>query len=99
MQDSMQIFLKFQLLASCFVLANVGCSFSLESKVVGTVTYAGKPVPNAIVSFQGKSGGPGTYAMTNEEGEYSLRTGSNQGVIVGTYRACAYHHLRASSCQ
>ena len=67
--------------------AIVGCGSSLESTVSGTISYAGKPVPNAIVTFQGKSGGPGAYAMTNDTGEYSLRTGSNYGVLVGTYRA------------
>ena len=65
----------FQLVVYCLLVAIAGCGSSLESTVSGTVTYASKPVPNAIVSFQGKSGGPGAYAMTNEAGEYSLRTG------------------------
>ena len=72
-------------LLSLAVLA--GCGSSLESTVSGTVTYAGKPVPDAIVSFHGKSGGAGAYGMTNESGEYSLRTGSNRGVLQGTYLA------------
>ena len=72
----------------CSLQMLTGCSSSLESTVNGTVTYAGEPVPNAIVSFQGKTGGPGAYAMTNEAGEYSLRTGSNRGVLVGAYLAC-----------
>ena len=88
MQGSSQLRFRCLLVAGLFVSAIVGCSSSLESTVSGTITYAGKPVPNAIVSFQGKSGGPGCYAMTNEAGEYSLRTGSNRGVLVGTYRAC-----------
>ena len=43
---------------------------------------------NAMVIFQGKSGGPGAYGMADESGEYSLRTGSNRGVLQGTYRVC-----------
>ena len=87
MQGSSQLRIRCLLVTGLFVSAIVGCGSSLESTVSGTISYAGKPVPNAIVTFQGKSGGPGAYAMTNDAGEYSLRTGSNYGVLVGTYRA------------
>ena len=87
MQRSSQLRIRCLLVAGLFVSAIVGCGSSLESTVSGIISYAGKPVPNAIVTFQGKSGGPGAYAMTNDTGEYSLRTGSNYGVLVGTYRA------------
>ena len=87
MQGSLQLRFRYLLVAGVLVSPMVGCSSSLQSTVSGTISYAGKPVPNAIVTFQGKSGGPGAYAMTNDAGEYSLRTGSNYGVLVGTYRA------------
>ena len=88
MQDAAQCRYFFLLAACCLMVATGGCGSGLESSVTGTITYAGKPVPNAIISFQDKSGGAGAYAMTNESGEYSLRTGSNQGALQGTYRAC-----------
>ena len=87
MQGSSQLRIRCLLVTGLFVSAIVGCGSSLESTVSGIISYAGKPVPNAIVTFQGKSGGPGAYAMTTDTGEYSLRTGSNYGVLVGTYRA------------
>ena len=55
-------------------------------EVQGTVTYEGKPLPNATVKFQPQEGRP-SYGKTDESGHYSLLfMGEDWGAIVGDHQ-------------
>ena len=61
--------------------------------VSGKITLDGKPLADAHVVFQPENnskapGIGGSYAFTNEKGEYTLRTfeGDQAGAAVGTHR-------------
>lgn len=68
------------------VAQSIGCSDQLESTLSGTVTFEGKPVPHALLSFQYKGRGPAAYTLTDEEGSYYARTGGHVGLLPGTYQ-------------
>ncbi len=70
----------------------LGCSDAPKTGLVsGTVHLDGKPLANALVSFQPVGSqlnpGPGSTGRTNEKGEYSLQViGGGRGAIVGKHR-------------
>lgn len=64
----------------------IGCGSQLESTLSGTVTFEGKPLPHAMLSFQYKGKGPAAYSLTDEEGYYYARTGGHIGLLLGTYQ-------------
>jgi hypothetical protein len=67
-----------------FCLA-IGCSSSTAPKLVpadGIVTYMGKPVAGATVLFSPEKG-PLASGVTDMEGKYDLKTGTNRGVTAG----------------
>jgi hypothetical protein len=76
--------------ALLFVL---GCGSSGKlAPVSGVVTLNGKPLANALVSFQpiagqGTSPGVGSYGTTDAAGKYSLRTADTDapGAVVGNH--------------
>jgi hypothetical protein len=74
------------------VVLVLGCGGPNLAPVSGTVTLDGKPLAKASVTFQPNSPGqlnpgPGSTALTNEKGEYSLQqTGGGKGAIVGMHR-------------
>lgn len=76
--------------ALLFVL---GCGSSGKlAPVSGVVTLNGKPLANALVSFQpiasqGTSPGVGSYGTTDSAGKYSLRTADTDapGAVVGNH--------------
>ena len=72
-------------LVLCAILA--GCGEQLESTVQGTVTYQGSPLASAIIDFQNTKQGPNAAGFTDEDGYYSLKTGSTLGLPAGTYQA------------
>lgn len=65
----------------------VGCGGDMESSLTGTVTFQGKPLPHALVSFQHKGRGATAYTMTDDSGYYYARTGGQNGLTPGTYQA------------
>ena len=67
--------------------ALTGCGDGLESTVHGTVTYNESPVASAIVDFQNTAAGPSAAGYTDASGNYTLMTGSSQGLPAGTYKA------------
>ena len=78
------------LLTTLLIAVSVGCGGSgpRTASVVGTVTYRGKPVANADVSFMpmDASGRPAT-GRTDAEGRFALGTfESSDGAIPGTYQ-------------
>lgn len=55
-------------------------------KVRGVVTYKGKPVSGADVTFNCEEKGRSAFGRTNENGEYQLTTfGSNDGAVAGKH--------------
>ena len=79
---------------ACFTLAtslSAGCGKSGQvpvAKVRGTITYRGKPVAKAAISFiPEKAGTIPALATTDENGEYVLGTyGATDGAPVGPCR-------------
>jgi hypothetical protein len=75
-----------------------GCSSGPKFvPVSGTVALDGKPLANAVVQFSpaappGKieAAGPGSMAVTNEQGHYALKVigtdGKTDGAVVGEHR-------------
>jgi hypothetical protein len=67
----------------------LGCGDPKRASVSGSVTLDGKPLPNALVSFQpvgeGQvAPGPGSTGRTDEKGEYTLQvSGGGKGAVVG----------------
>ena len=64
-----------QSVAACLatVLMLAGCGQPTMAKVSGTVTWQGKPVPDAMVQFIHKNR-PGATGRTDSEGRFSLTT-------------------------
>lgn len=80
----------FILFTLCVTLAGCGGGSGLDLHPAGgKVTYNGKPVPNATVSFISDDS-PLAIATTDAEGEFSLRTGTEQGATSGTYKVTVY---------
>ena len=77
------------LIMTCVVIAACpGCEEPGTPKVQvsGTVTFKGKPLKGAIVSFTPKSGGLPASGTTDSAGKYALSTESNlDGAVVGDY--------------
>ena len=68
------------------ILVAVGCGRSDMAKVSGTVTWQGKPVPDAIVEFV-PANRPGAVGRTDAAGRYSLTTlKPGDGAFVGPVR-------------
>ncbi|QDV68772.1 hypothetical protein Poly24_24850 [Rosistilla carotiformis] len=60
--------------AALLTLVLVGCGGSNLPElgaVTGVVTYEGRPVPSAVVTFQPQEGRP-SVAMTDDQGQYEL---------------------------
>jgi hypothetical protein len=80
--------LRFVLLLALALL--VGCSSSDAPKtapVKGTVTMAGKPLPNVGVTFLPTGKGPIASGNTNDKGEFTLRTvNPGDGAVIGTHK-------------
>jgi len=63
----------------------MGCGDSTISTVTGTVTYNGKPVPKASVTFYPKEGRPSS-GVTDESGKYELNyTADKKGALIGQH--------------
>lgn len=67
-----------------------GCTGSSSGlklgKVSGKVTYAdGTPVVGAVVTFvpEKSSGNAASVGKTNESGEYTIKTGEDEGAVIG----------------
>ena len=62
-----------------------GGSDLVLGEVEGVVTLDGKPLPNAVVTFAPKGGGPAGVGKTNAEGEYQLMTAGQPGAVPGEH--------------
>jgi len=67
------------------VLSTGGCGGSKDANLApftGTVTYNGRPVPDATITIQPEKGAIAS-AITNAEGKFVAKTGKSEGVAVG----------------
>lgn len=88
------------------MLAVVGCGEPLAynlAPVRGVVTLDGKPVANAVVTFQPRSSGqgvagPGSTARSDASGTFELRTIRDEsGAVVGLHNVTIYPNYAKSS--
>ena len=71
-------------LTASLVLGICSCGSDLNlAPVEGTVTFHGKPLANATVTFIPKGEGSLGVGITNEEGSFSISTGGQAGVTPG----------------
>jgi len=75
------------------LVAVLGCSTERSAPVSGRVTFDGKPLAGAHVTFQPLADGSadpggGSYAVTGADGSYSLQLvqGPGAGAVVGKHR-------------
>ncbi len=74
----------FSVIPACLAVAIVGCRSDLNlAPVEGTVTFQGKPLANATVTFIPKGEGSLGVGITDEEGSFSISTGGQAGVTPG----------------
>lgn len=78
--------------AVCLMLLGVwgGCAdrgLPERAQVTGTVTFRGRPLANAHVSFQPNSGGLPASGLTDAEGHFQLGTyAADDGALLGSHR-------------
>jgi hypothetical protein len=64
-----------------------GSKLPATAAVSGTVTYKGKPLPNAEISFIPEGGGRAASGRTDESGRFTLGTFSiDDGALIGKHR-------------
>jgi hypothetical protein len=62
----------------------VGCS-KYDASVAGVITFDGKPLPRGTVKFAPQGAGPAAYGLISSDGEYSIMTGREKGLLPGDY--------------
>lgn len=66
-------------------LCTVGCGHKLPSQVSGTVTLDGKALPVGTVTFRPVTEGAVAYGSIDPNGNYTVRTGTDKGLVSGEY--------------
>jgi hypothetical protein len=74
---------------SVIVCAIAGCGGAYDATVSGIVTLDGKALPGGLVGFHPVSAGPSAYAVIDDSGKYSVRTGTERGLPPGDYKVTA----------
>ncbi len=87
-------------LATAIGLASVvGCGGPYDSSVSGSVLLNGNAIETGTVSFIPMGGGPAAYARIGTGGEYTIRTGREDGLPSGEYAVTVVAHEPAASLQ
>ena len=74
------------MIAMMVIAATVGCGRADMGRVSGVVTFGGKPVADAVVSFRPQNR-PMAFGRTDAAGRFTLNTYSNgDGVVKGVNR-------------
>jgi hypothetical protein len=80
----------------CGLLA--GCGGSGVVPVSGTLTYKGKPVPNAFINFVPQGGGRPSMGETDQNGRFTLvYDPQTKGAQVGKHRVFVTHNATADA--
>mgnify|MGYP001606969247 CR=1 FL=1 len=77
-----------------------GCGYSRPARVdaIGRVTLGGKPLDGASVTLVPVNGGRPSFAVTADDGGFSLGTfGATDGVIPGRYRVAVVKQVLRST--
>lgn len=77
-----------------------GCGYSRPNRVeaIGRVTLGGKPLDGASVTLFPVHGGRPSFAVTADDGRFSLGTfGATDGVIPGRYRVAVVKQVLRST--
>ena len=69
-----------------FLALALGCG-KHESSITGTVTFDGTPLTRGTVTFHPKAGGAAAYARIDADGNYTVKTGDQEGLKAGEYVA------------
>ena len=65
---------------------SAGCGNSNIVQVTGTLTHKGKPVPNAVLTFE-PAHGRQSWAETDEQGRFKIFYDRHQdGAVIGTHK-------------
>lgn len=71
---------------ACLVcLATCGCGGPYDASVSGVVTLDGNPLPRGTVAFNPENTGPTAYGQIDSSGNYSVKTGREEGLSSGNY--------------
>ncbi len=70
----------------------VGCGGPYDASVSGIVTLDANKVTRGMVSFNPVQSGPAAYARIDEDGTYSVQTGSEEGLPAGEYQVTVSAH-------
>ena len=69
-----------------FVVVGCGPSGPALGTVKGKVTLNGRPLPNALVTFEPEGGGPVGTGPTDAEGKFELYSAGRKGAKIGNHR-------------
>lgn len=72
--------------AACCLLVLSGCGGPYEATVSGTVTLDGEPLADADIAFHPQGSGTIAHGRSADDGSYSLRTASHEGLAPGDYK-------------
>ena len=67
------------------VITLSGCGGEYDSTVVGAVKLDGNVVPTGTITFAPQSSGPTAFSLIGPDGQYSLKTGREEGLPPGQY--------------
>jgi hypothetical protein len=73
-------------MTACIAVVVAGCGGPYDAEAGGVVTLDGTIVPRGTVSFTPVAGGPAAYAVIEEDGSYTVRTGREFGLPSGEYQ-------------
>jgi hypothetical protein len=67
------------------IVTLAGCGGEYDSTVTGAVKLDGNVVPTGTVTFAPQSSGPTAFSLIAPDGQYSLKTGREEGLPPGQY--------------
>jgi len=73
-------------IGSIVALCICGCGGAYDASVSGIVTLDGNAVPRGTVTYSPLQPGPPAYGEIAEDGSYSVRTGTEDGLPQGEYQ-------------
>jgi len=78
-------FFALRLTLFLFLVIVAGCRRALDASIEGVVTLDGVPLTTGTVTFHPLGGGVPAYGVISSNGEYSISTGANKGLVAGKY--------------
>lgn len=85
LQNNEYKFFAFRFTLFHLLVIVAGCRCSLDATIEGVVTLDGVPLTTGTVTFHPQGGGAPAYGVISSNGEYSISTGANKGLVAGKY--------------